>query len=58
VTPVRSYREEEARALGLLGPEGADPPSPAPSASATFAAGASTAAKRTLDTLRAWTVRG
>lgn len=58
VTPVRSYREEEARALGILGPEEDGPPRPAPSASATIAAGASTAAKRALDSLRAWTVRG
>jgi flagellar protein FliO/FliZ len=45
VTPVRSYSEEEARALGLLEVEEAEPePEAAP--------------RSPLTTLRSWTVRG
>jgi flagellar protein FliO/FliZ len=62
VTPVRSYSEEEARALGLLEVE--DEPalemqSDGPTKSR--AAGPPSAGdfgRRALDTLRAWTVRG
>jgi flagellar protein FliO/FliZ len=63
VTPVRSYSEEEAKALGLLEGEEIEeealPPltlaSDGPSASG--AAGPNATAK-VLDTLRSWTVRG
>lgn len=66
VTPVRSYSEEEAQALGLLEPdldeEEATPlklKSDGPSTSR--AAGPSSAAqfgRRALDQIRSWTVRG
>jgi flagellar protein FliO/FliZ len=64
VTPVRSYSEEEARALGLLEIEDEDGDrsplkleSDGPSAGA--AAGPGTAiGRRALETLRSWTVRG
>jgi flagellar protein FliO/FliZ len=46
VTAVRSYSEEEARALGILEEEGEEPPGGGPTA------------QRALNTLRAWTVRG
>lgn len=64
VTPVRSYSEEEARALGLLELDFEDE-EPAPlklesdGPSTGAAAGpAGQIGKRALDTLRAWTVRG
>jgi flagellar protein FliO/FliZ len=71
VTPVRSYSEEEARALGLLEVDDEDEPAPSkklgplrmksdgPSPSGS--AGPPTAAqfgRRALDQLRSWTVRG
>jgi flagellar protein FliO/FliZ len=63
VTPVRSYGEEEARALGLLEGDEGEPAlemkSDGPSQGG--AAGPPTAAqfgRRALDQLRAWTVRG
>jgi len=59
VTAVRSYGEDEARALGLLEEEEelrAPAPTTAP-AGATTTAGATTA-QRALDVLRGWTVRG
>ncbi len=62
VTPVRSYSEEEARALGLLEPE-EEPALAMESAGPTRSGaagppGASELGRRALDTLRAWTVRG
>jgi flagellar protein FliO/FliZ len=73
VTPVRSYSEEEARALGLLEDEGPEEPD-APEAGAppplkmksdgpakSRAAGPITVGqfgKKALDALRGWTVRG
>jgi flagellar protein FliO/FliZ len=67
VTPVRSYSEEEARALGLLEVD-FDEDEPATTRSLNplkmksdgpAPAGAAGAiSKRALDTLRAWTVRG
>jgi flagellar protein FliO/FliZ len=67
VTPVRSYSEEEARALGLLEAE-AEEELPAPltmesdGPATSGAAGPKVApadiGKRALDTLRGWTVRG
>jgi flagellar protein FliO/FliZ len=66
VTPVRSYSEEEARALGLLEAEADDEPPPAasltmagdgPSEGGT-AGPAGALGRRALDTLRSWTVRG
>ena len=62
VTPVRSYSEEEARALGLLEVEeepALEMKSDGPTKSG--AAGPPTAGdfgKRALETLRSWTVRG
>jgi flagellar protein FliO/FliZ len=71
VTPVRSYSEEEARALGLL--EVDEEPEPAPTKklgplrmksdgpTKSGAAGPPSAGefgRRALDTLRSWTVRG
>ena len=59
VTPVRSYSEEEAQALGLLEVEEpalkleSDGPAPAGAAGAAGAI-----ASRALETLRSWTVRG
>ncbi|HVY78523.1 MAG TPA: flagellar biosynthetic protein FliO [Solirubrobacterales bacterium] len=50
VTPVRSYDEAEARALGILEPEPPLELSPAPAEAG--------APRSLLDTLRAWTVRG
>jgi flagellar protein FliO/FliZ len=62
VTAVRSYGEEEARALGLLEETAAGEPSPAPAAASERAAAALRAAapvaRQALDTARAWTVRG
>ncbi|HEY2477640.1 MAG TPA: flagellar biosynthetic protein FliO [Solirubrobacterales bacterium] len=70
VTPVRSYSEEEARALGLLEDEEEAPPltmasdgpseggTAGPAASAGPAGAAGAIGKRALDTLRSWTVRG
>lgn len=65
VTPVRSYSEEEARALGLLEGEDDDeePPLKLESDGPTEsrAAGPPSAGefgRRALDQLRAWTVRG
>lgn len=52
VTAVRSYGEDEARALGLLEEEELRGPAPATAGEAT------TTAQRALDTLRGWTVRG
>lgn len=70
VTPVRSYSEEEARALGLLDDEaeeaapltleseGPAAGSPAgPGGGATFSSPARMG-RRALETLRGWTVRG
>jgi flagellar protein FliO/FliZ len=64
VTPVRSYSEEEAQALGLLEVEDEDegpPPlrltSDGPAKGGT-AGPAGEIGKRALETLRAWTVRG
>jgi flagellar protein FliO/FliZ len=62
VTPVRSYSEEEARALGLLETE-EDPPLKMASDGPTKsrAAGPPSAGdlgRRALDQLRSWTVRG
>jgi flagellar protein FliO/FliZ len=51
VTPVRSYSEEEARALGVIAEPG-DEDGPAAGAAAE------PVALRALTTLRAWTVRG
>src|ERR1700761_4955735 len=53
VTPVRSYSEEEARALGLL--EAGEKPAPAVLESDGLSSGGSA---RVLDTIRSWTVRG
>ncbi len=53
VTAVRSYDEDEARALGILGEEG-----PAADAGSGPPGRAAPVAQRALDTLRAWTVRG
>jgi flagellar protein FliO/FliZ len=70
VTPVRSYSEEEARALGLLeedfgGEDDGEGPAPlkmsSDGPSKGGAAGPPTAAqfgRRALDQLRSWTVRG
>jgi flagellar protein FliO/FliZ len=64
VTPVRSYSEEEARALGLLEVEDEDeepPPLKLKSDGPTKGGAAGPAGeigKRALDTLRSWTVRG
>jgi flagellar protein FliO/FliZ len=64
VTPVRSYSEEEARALGLLEVEDEDEePQPlklkSDGPSKGGAAGpAGEIGRRALDTLRSWTVRG
>jgi flagellar protein FliO/FliZ len=66
VTPVRSYSEEEARALGLLEVEEEDEARPplkleSDGPSQGGAAGPPTTAqfgKRALDHLRSWTVRG
>ena len=53
VTPVRSYDEDEARALGIIGEEDVgDAPA------ATRGGPQAPAAQRALDTVRAWTVRG
>ncbi|MBS1677689.1 MAG: FliO/MopB family protein [Actinobacteria bacterium] len=64
VTPVRSYSEEEARALGLLEvPFDDDEPPPlklesdGPTKGGT-AGPAGEVGRRALDTLRSWTVRG
>lgn len=51
VTPVRSYDEAEARALGIIEAEDAGVAPRTPS-------GQSPAAQRALDTVRGWTVRG
>ncbi len=60
VTPVRSYTEAEARALGILDED--EPARQAPATTATWAGNAVRAAaptaQRALDTLRGWTVRG
>ena len=66
VTPVRSYSEEEARALGLLDVDFDDeePPSlemKSDGPTKSGAAGPPSAgefSRRALDTLRSWTVRG
>jgi flagellar protein FliO/FliZ len=66
VTPVRSYSEEEALALGLLEGEEDDEPPPLTMASdgpseggtAGPAGPAGALGRRALDTLRSWTVRG
>jgi len=68
VTPVRSYSEEEARALGLLeDDEVEEPEAPAPlkmesdGPAKSRAAGPITVGqfgKKALDALRGWTVRG
>jgi len=73
VTPVRSYSEEEARALGLLEEDAPEAPAPLTLESSgpaeTSAAGPRPSAltaianpgqigRRALDTLRGWTVRG
>lgn len=52
VTAVRSYDEEQARALGILEAAESDP------GSGSIRDRAAPAATRALDTLRAWTVRG
>ncbi len=69
VTPVRSYSEAEARALGLL-EDDEEPPPPAEPPPLTMASegvsaaagagpgGAAEIGRRALATLRAWTVRG
>ncbi len=54
VTPVRSYSEEEARALGLLE---AEEPEPAPLKMESDGP-TSGGSARVLSTLRSWTVRG
>jgi flagellar protein FliO/FliZ len=62
VTPVRSYSEEEARALGLLEVEdlpALEMKSDGPSeGGAAGPASAGAIGKRALQTLRSWTVRG
>jgi flagellar biogenesis protein FliO len=67
VTPVRSYSEEEARALGLLDDEVEEDDAPAPlkmesdGPAKSRAAGPITVgqfSKKALDRLRGWTVRG
>jgi flagellar protein FliO/FliZ len=63
VTPVRSYSEEEARALGLLEVEDDEEPPPLEMKSdgptkGGAAGPAGEIGKRALDQLRAWTVRG
>ncbi|HEY0280224.1 MAG TPA: hypothetical protein VGC32_18320, partial [Solirubrobacterales bacterium] len=72
VTPVRSYSEEEARALGLLDDEveqdaAPEPDSPTPLKMESSGPAKSRAAgpitvgefgKKALDRLRGWTVRG
>lgn len=67
VTPVRSYSEEEARALGLLELDTDEVDEPAPltmksdGPAKSGPAGPPTAAqfgRRALDQLRSWTVRG
>ena len=68
VTPVRSYSEEEARALGLLeDDEVEEPEAPAPlkmesdGPAKSRAAGPITVGqfgRKALDALRGWTVRG
>jgi flagellar protein FliO/FliZ len=64
VTPVRSYSEEEARALGLLEEDAVEAPplrmeSDGPSEGGTAGpAAAGAIGRRALDTLRGWTVRG
>jgi flagellar protein FliO/FliZ len=59
VTPVRSYSEEEARALGVLEEPSEAPPSTKPNAFAGVTGTlAAISGHRTLETLRAWTVRG
>jgi flagellar protein FliO/FliZ len=62
VTPVRSYSEEEARALGLLEVEDdEEPPLKLESDGPTRSGAAGPAGeigRRALDQLRAWTVRG
>jgi flagellar protein FliO/FliZ len=67
VTPVRSYSEEEARALGLLEEEYEDEDGPAPlqmkrdGPAKSRPAGPITVgqfSRKALDTLRGWTVRG
>ena len=54
VTPVRSYSEEEARALGLLD-EGVEEVPPLTLESKGPSSGGTA---RVLDTVRSWTVRG
>jgi flagellar protein FliO/FliZ len=64
VTPVRSYSEEEARALGLLEAEAVDDlPAPLTMASDGPATGSAAGpppkgTAKVIDTLRSWTVRG
>ena len=67
VTPVRTYSEEEARALGLLDDEEPEAAEPAPlklesdGPAKSRAAGPVTVGqfgKKALDALRGWTVRG
>lgn len=55
VTPVRTYSEAEARALGIIG---ADEDDEADSVIEVVPRRALPAARRAVDTLRAWTVRG
>jgi len=62
VTPVRSYSEEEARALGLLEEDFEEPPPLTMESDGPSQGGAAGPAgeigRRALDTLRSWTVRG
>lgn len=63
VTAVRSYSEEEARALGIVEDDAPEPALAAPArgiaTTTSAAAGSATlVAQRALDTVRAWTVRG
>lgn len=56
VTAVRSYGEEEARALGIIEEEVPDRALAAPARGMATAGSAAT--QRALDAMRAWTVRG
>jgi len=61
VTPIRTYGENEARALGLIGPEGDEPPAAAATPAIAGVPGAARpgmreALKRSLDDLRSKTV--
>ncbi|HKZ15123.1 MAG TPA: flagellar biosynthetic protein FliO [Solirubrobacterales bacterium] len=58
VTPVRSYSEEEAQALGLLEVEDEEPSLKLESDGPAPAGAAGKIGQRALETLRSWTVRG